>query len=180
MNGVSNTILGGNPGRDALILGGLDKEDAYLSFAGLVGDGKKFDVKDNIETRLGKQAYLGNDWYEFSTTGNILYGFYGMAAGFSSLELHAGAGYAQLNDALHGRDGIGPYGFDTEGDYYAIEFGIFLYNNYFGDGELTTEEFLAALEAFEHTDKMGHEPPPDDYEYVPAPEEYSPDEFNQD
>ncbi|MCK6584578.1 MAG: polymorphic toxin type 44 domain-containing protein [Anaerolineales bacterium] len=137
---------------------GINKAKAYAEFESYVKDGAKYDVKDKMELLVGKSIKIGNNWYEFSTAGNILYGFYGKAAGFNALELHAGAGKAQLDD--YERDptsGIGDWStlFDTEDDYAAVKFGIYLYDNYYkDDGELTTADLLAALESFSDANKM--------------------------
>lgn len=131
---------------------------------GLVSNGKKYDVKLGIKSDLGDKIKLGNNWYESSTAGNILYGFYGLAAGFSKDELHEGAGIAQLKDlfvkgTLPGGPGTS---FDTEDDYYAIEFGFFLYENYYDDGVLTESEFLDALAKYEYADKLALVTKPND------------------
>jgi hypothetical protein len=66
--------------------------------------------------------------------------------------------------------------FDTPDDYYAIEFGYYLYNEYYlDDGVLTVEEFLEALEEFEDADKLDIVSPPEDY--YPTTEEYGLEEF---
>jgi len=77
---------------------GGNKRKAYDEFIYNVEDGAKCDVKDKIEVRVGNPTKIGNNWYEYSTAGNILYGFYGKAAGFTDFELHAGAGKAQIDD----------------------------------------------------------------------------------
>jgi hypothetical protein len=145
---------------------GIDiKVATYVQFKDLVGNGKKYDVKLEIKDQLGEKIKLGNNWYEYSTAGNILYGFYGLAAGFSKAELHQGAGFAQLNDLF--AKGTLPGGpntmFDTEDDYYAVEFGFFLYENYYKDGVLTESEFLDALAKYKHADKLALTSKPVDY-----------------
>jgi len=154
------------------------KVAAYVSFYNLVADGQKYDVKDKIKGELGETIKLGDNWYEYSTPGNILYGFYGLAAGFSESELHAGGGVAQILDYLkHGDIPGGPLTFfDTKVDYYAIEFGFYLYTEYYeNDGILTVEEFLDALEEFTDVEKLDIAPPPEDY--YPAIEDYDEDVF---
>ncbi|HPP62406.1 MAG TPA: polymorphic toxin type 44 domain-containing protein, partial [Anaerolineales bacterium] len=154
---------------------------AWLFFASMVGDGQKYDVKDKIELKLGQTIKLDDQWYEFSTPGNILYGFYGLAAGFTKQELHAGAGVAQWLDHINEGAKIGDWStlLDTSDDYYAIEFGFFLYEEYYAnDGELTESEFLEALSLFEDADKLALTAPPVD-PYIPAEEEYETDYFYQ-
>ena len=52
---------------------------AYEMFIKLVGNGAPLDVKDKIRMRLGDTIQFANFWFEWSTPGNILYGFYGSA-----------------------------------------------------------------------------------------------------
>lgn len=103
----------------------------WSKFQELVRDYAPFDIKRNIEREFqGGPIKLGEYWYEYSTPGNIAYGFYGAAAGYDLPLLHAGAGAAQLKDAYIDRDGpAGPWNYygDTPDDYYAIEFGYYLY-----------------------------------------------------
>jgi hypothetical protein len=110
-----------------------------------------------------------------------LYGFYGLAAGFSKAELEAGAGFAQVMDHFFDEkqpDVGGPLTlFDTEDDYYAVQFGFFLYENYYGDGELTVSEFLEALSKYKYADKLALRPEPNDFR--PKHREYEIDEFYQ-
>ena len=63
---------------------------------------------------------------------------------------------------------------DTTDDYFAIEFGIYLYDNYYADGVLTVEEFNEALQAFPNNDMLNSQPMPI---YKPADQEYSVDDF---
>jgi len=154
----------------------LAKADAARRFYNIVKDGARFDVKDKIYNDLGKVIKLNRQWYEYSITGNILYGFYGMAAGYDKDTLHAGAGYAQLADFLRwlwkanheGEDEpvtIDPgYGLDTRDDYYAIEFGVWLYQNkYKNDGNFTTGEFTSSFFTFAYTPFLAHREDPGDY-----------------
>jgi hypothetical protein len=134
-----------------------------------------------IKNELGETVKFGSQWYEFSTPGNILYGFYGLAAGFAKQELHVGAGVAQWQDHVNKGSEIGDWStlLDTSDDYYAIEFGFFLYENYYAnDGELTESEFLEALSLFGDADKMAIKPTPED-PYIPAEDEYETDDFYQ-
>jgi len=54
---------------------------------------------------------------------------------------------------------------------------MFLYNNYYDDGQLTESEFLDALSKFPDADKLDIVSPPD--KYIPADDEYEVDEFYQ-
>jgi hypothetical protein len=146
---------------------GRNKAAAYAEFNYYVKDGAKYDVKDKIEAHLGQTIKLGNNWYEYSTAGNILYGFYGSAAAFTPAELHGGAGKAQLDD--YKRDptsGIGKWttGLDTADDYAAVKFGIYLYNNYYKkDKKLTEDDLLSALASYKDKDKMALRESPKDF-----------------
>jgi RHS repeat-associated protein len=156
------------------------KAVAYASFVGLVSDGKKYDVKDKIKTEVGRTVKIGSKWFEWSTTGNILYGFYGLAAGFTKGELHAGAGLAQIKDHYANPD-ESPIGdastyYDTSDDYYAIEFGFYLYENYYAvNGELTEADLLDALNTFSDVDKMALREAPKTF--YPKWDKYDVDQF---
>ncbi len=130
-------------------------------FIQLARTGGPWDFKEKIEEDIGKEMRLGGYWFEYSTVGNILYGFYGAAANFPLKLLQAGAGAMQVVDRyILKRNENVPIGslrtfFDTEDDYYAIEFGYRLYQKaYASDGKLTISEFRALLVQYEHREKM--------------------------
>jgi len=93
-------------------------------------------------------------FWSYEVVANIHYGYVGKAAGFTDIELLAGAGMAQLKDHLldpvlegkdPNRDAIGPLGtyFDEPEDQAAIQIGIDLYSKY---GLLiTVDEFREAF-----------------------------------
>lgn len=159
----------------------LAKVSAYAAFYLLVSDGAKYDVKDNILIELGDSIRLGDKWYEYSTPGNILFGFYGKAAGFDEFELRRGAGFAQEQDYKRDKkNGIGPSGApyysDTEVDYYAIGFGMFLYDEYYKpNGKLTETDLLDAFDKYKDADKMDLKSSPRNF--TPRHKEYSPSHF---
>jgi len=159
-------------------LAGIITVGNMFLFKSYVGDGKKYDVKDKIyETLRGQVIILDGQAYEYSTVGNMLYGFYGREAGYTSKILHAGAGAAQYGDHQRCGDEIGPlktYMYDTPDDYYAVEFGMYLYDNYYDDGVLTELELVTALRSFPDRDKLNHVSMP---AYVPATRIYSAEEF---
>jgi hypothetical protein len=150
-------------------------------FINLVKGGGYFDIKQNMRSTIGpgEPIKLGNNWYDYSTAGNMMYGYYGAAAGYSLSELHAGAGAAQMLDAAKYKhpDYIGSplNSFDSEQDYYAIEFGYKLYYLAQEKGGLTVEDFTTALENYEHRDKLAIKPPPS--KCIPATRKYRTDEF---
>jgi hypothetical protein len=164
----------------ALGLGGL----AWARFIGVVKDGAKYDVKDRIKDQIGLDTKIGNNWYEYSTAGNILYGFYGKAAGFTEFELRAGAGAAQYADYKRDPEesGIGPcsppYYCDTEDDYAAVGLGMYLYDNYYKeDKTLTRADLLDAFKKYEYSNQMNLVNKPKDYQ--PRYYEYRVDRFYQ-
>ncbi|MBL8098598.1 MAG: hypothetical protein JNK81_05420 [Anaerolineales bacterium] len=138
------------------------KAMAGALFYSLVHDGAKYDVKDKMQEEFGidSPVKIGDNWYEYSTAGNIFYGFYGTAAGWTEDELYVGAGAAQIADnKLRGQDKLGPceapYYCDTVEDHYAVEFGIYMYNEYYeNDGSLTIADLKNAMDKFEHSDKL--------------------------
>ena len=146
------------------------KFDTYYMFYQIVHDSGPWDFKDKIfEVSRGEGVLLGGHWFEYSTPGNILYGFNGAAAGFKLEELHVGAGIAQLRDHLVEDAPLGPVDtlLDTPDDYYAVEFGYRLYKEaYEPDQTLTVAEFNALLAQYDHLEQMAlvEAPPPE-----PAP-----------
>lgn len=159
----------------------LAKVSAYAAFYSLVSDGAKYDVKDNILAELGDPIKIGDKWYEYSTPGNILFGFYGKAAGFSEFELRYGAGFAQKLDYKKDETrGIGPcdapYYCDTNVDYFAVGFGMFLYDEYYKpDARLTEVDLLDAFDKYKDADKMDLKPSPSNF--IPRYTEYKPSHF---
>ena len=133
---------------------------AAKKFYSLVHDGAIFDFKDKISITLGQSILIDGDWYEFSTAGNILFGYYGRAAGFSTQSLHAGAGVAQVIDFTKNFSGmsnglqddgarLGPISnfFDTPDDYAAVEMGAILYDQ---AGPLTYDVFSRVLQEYKN------------------------------
>jgi hypothetical protein len=167
---------------------------ALYKFYNIVRDGARFDVKDKILLNLGHDIKLSENWYEYSVTGNILYGFYGSAAGYRPQTLHKGAGYAQMTDVLRWllavgvlcEDNAGPFpdfggpvhNFDTPDDYHAVDFGIWLYERYFvAKGTFTKTDFLQGLSTYEFVWGLPGVPDPGNYKpNTSGP--YAPDEFN--
>lgn len=61
-----------------------------------------------MEKQLGRELVIGGEWFEYSTPGNIAYGFLGAALGFSKAEIYGGAGVAQAGDYATGCSGKSP------------------------------------------------------------------------
>ncbi len=61
----------------------------------------KYDVKKGMAGLLDTDVIkIGNKWYEYSTAGNILFGYYSRAAGFDLGTIQKGAGGVQVFDYL--------------------------------------------------------------------------------
>ena len=161
---------------------------ALYMFYQLVRDGAPLDVKDKIKEELGRTIQLNGQWFEYSTAGNILYGFYGKAWGLDEQLLYAGAGTAQIMDHLHHDPGetpqLGPlsspfYG-DTVDDHYAVQLGIEIYQKaYASDQVVTLDEFRALKTDYQHLNDMAILPrPPEPMPNKPWP--YHPGYFNSD
>jgi RHS repeat-associated protein len=161
----------------------FDKPTAMSEFINLVEDGAKYDVKDKmLEEFKGDPIKIGDNWYEFSTAGNIIYGFYGKEAGWSDFELYAGAGKAQIDDWIRKEGDLGPLGppyyGDTMDDHFAVRFGIHLYNNYYAkDRTLTTADLLDAFDNYKYIKWMALEPKPK--VFLPRYYEYPTNRFYQ-
>jgi RHS repeat-associated protein len=135
--------------------------EAMDEFISLVGDDAIYDVKKVMEVEFDKSPIkIGSNWYEYSTAGNIIYGFYGTEVGYSADMLYLGAAKAQFDDWREKDGELGIF-IDTADDHYAITFGIYLYENYYADdGELTDADLLDALENYPHLDWMAVEEKP--------------------
>ncbi len=153
---------------------------AMMKFYKIVKDGARFDVKDQVLIELGEKVKLGDAWFEYSTTGNFLYGFYGAAAGFDLETLHMGAGAAQAYDHFINQEGnlgqLFPGYLDTPDDYSAVNFGFELYqNNYLNDNLLTSNEFRQALQGYKDSMALVSAPS----EFIPRQEApYEPNHFD--
>ncbi len=138
---------------------------AFYRFYQLARDGASLDFKDKTKLTLGKTIQLSGIWFEWSTPGNMLYGFYGTAWGVPHDLLHLGASYAQVADHIRNpaESSLGPPAtmFDTLEDYVAIDFGITLYYQaYLPDQKVTQEEFAALLVNYAYLTLLAQEPAP--------------------
>jgi len=135
---------------------------AYAAWYLLVRNEAKWDFKHKIRDTLGRSILLGHEppvrWYEYSVPGNIFYGFIGSAATFTGIELHTGAGYAEITDQAHVDDGEAGWcflkcvyvnwdwlytEFDEPGDWQNVQFGIDMFKNY--GRTLTFDQFQNRL-----------------------------------
>lgn len=147
---------------------------AWLLFAYLVKAGAQWDIKIEMKAQLGPDVVIGGMWFEYSTPGNIAYGFLGAAMGFSKAEIAIGAGGAQAYDYGRGCGGdtpceIGPIAAnprpigrtgpgpmlpdiwplgDTVDDAYAVRLGYELYGT--TGGRATVSALTVAISARAH------------------------------
>jgi RHS repeat-associated protein len=142
---------------------------AFYEFGELVGDHKPWDFKHAVRDFLGPGITLCSNTrckrdIEFSTPGNIHFGYVAREAGYAGVYVHAGAGYAEWDDPSHDPDHpdptpyegdfdivVGPSGIslllgDDPSDHPAVQFGIYLYDKY-GRG-LNRSQFVSELERF--------------------------------
>lgn len=130
-----------------------------------MGDGKRWDFKDEMEGELGSSFLLCSAsrcyWFEYSVLGNILYGYVGMQAGFAEWEVRLGAGYAEVRDPENRARRNWPachpiayvpaerrdYWYDHSFDYVAVGMGIELSRRH---GSHVTLQAFQALVAEYH------------------------------
>ena len=103
----------------------------YSKWADLVAAEKEFDYKGAIYAAWDDAAwkFYEGKGYRYDIGGNFNYGYVGRAAGFSKIELHAGAAYAQFTDGYWSWRSLNTLG-DDPIDQKAIALGIELYNSY--------------------------------------------------
>jgi len=141
------------------------KPSAYSRFRDLVADGRQWDIKDRMRFRLGESFDLSGSkasgWYEYSTLGNILYGYTGTEAGFRAIELRIGAGYAEMTDPDNRSKRSFPpcrpaiylpanrlqYLGDEQHDYSAVSMGIEMSRRY--GANVTVQQFQAQLTKYQ-------------------------------
>jgi len=125
------------------------KLGARESWVDLMADGHRWDFKDRILLRMGNSIRLcdGDEcgWYDYSTPGNIHYGYVGRAAGWNTVELHLGATYAQQTDPENVPE-LNAWHGDQPGDFQAIEMGARMYGICFRNASLAC--FQAALKQY--------------------------------
>jgi RHS repeat-associated protein len=148
----------------------------------LVKDGGRWDFKDRIQRELGDNVWLqtgGNGaggWFEYSVTGNIHYGYVGRAAGFTALDLHLGASYAEITDPEHAERGeqnfcVEFFGvrkcgyfnpawritfYDHPLDFNAVEFGSMLFDIF--RWHIPVQAFANLIGAYGHLLAQGSTP----------------------
>jgi hypothetical protein len=154
------------------------KYTAGVFWRDLVCDGCRWDFKDQIRGELGENIRLRDSrdsyWYEYSTPGNIHFGYVGRAAGFTGLELHVGATFAQQTDPENIPEENAWHG-DQPTDFQAIELGIELYRGC--SRPLAENCFAAKLAQFRFKLALGRRPESPYYNPVYGTD-YPVDHFN--
>ena len=72
------------------------KIEAYLAFGWMVRPGGPWDPKAEIGKQFGKWHWVGDYLYYYDIWGNVMFGYLGRAAGFTSPELLNAAGLVQI------------------------------------------------------------------------------------
>lgn len=105
-----------------------------------------WDIKREMEVRIGKGIVMcgidGCRWFDYSTPGNIHYGYLAAASGVPIELSMAAGGFLEVRDET-AKWKNWDYLFEDPQDYAGVEFGYYLYET-FGD-DLTVEEFYNAL-----------------------------------
>lgn len=103
-----------------------------------------WDYKSDIHAQHGEWAYdpAGDRSYAYDVWSNILFGYNGRAAGFSTAELKSGAGAGQIVAGTSSSDYWNSW-FDDPRDIAAMEIGIDLWEEHGLD--LTEQQLLDAL-----------------------------------
>ena len=124
--------------------------DAMLGpFLELNGDYGRWDIKRNIQRDIAVGIILcGSDgcgWFDYSTPGNIHYGFIAAATGVpENLSMLAG-GYLQVFKDRQFEWNWWSTAFEDPQDFAAVQFGYNLYETY--GTEMTLDDFQTALTA---------------------------------
>ncbi|MEO6062233.1 MAG: RHS repeat-associated core domain-containing protein, partial [Thermoflexales bacterium] len=105
---IAQTTMALNKAQCNILMGCFTKALALVPFYMLVRNGAPWDIKIEMELQLGPSVVIGAKWFEYSTPGNIAYGFLGAALGASKVEIYGGAGVAQARDFATGCSGKSP------------------------------------------------------------------------
>jgi len=122
------------------------KVEAYNVWIDSVKGGSAWDYKVELNNAKITTIKLGNQILSYDTLANIHYGFVSRASGFSSLELQAGAGTAQILSHTLEKSYYSTY-FDAPQDNLMIRIGVWMYDTY-GDQTLTEDMLNQAFKQF--------------------------------
>lgn len=123
----------------------------YSAFLSLNHENAKWNIKTPIQEELGDAVILCGTkscgWFDYSTPGNIHFGFMAAAAGIPRGVSQGAGGAIQSAEALFGdaewhREWSKTL-FEDPRDWAAVEFGYYLYEKY-GAG-MTVEQFQSEL-----------------------------------
>lgn len=126
----------------------------------------KWDIKRNIRRNIGEGVILcGTEncgWFDYSTPGNIHFGFIAGRMNVPKPLSQAAGGYLEVKEGTANINNWRTL-FEDPQDWAAVQFGYNLYKTYGSD--ITLREFQEALT----TDVMDRlEPPPENYP-IPGP-----------
>lgn len=112
-----------------------------IGWAALVKSGGPWDYKVELNQQGLRTIELAGAEYKFDVLANVHFGYVGRASGFSSEELLAGAGMAQIMGGTSDWSFAWSY-FDDPIDQAAISVGMYLYDEYGQYGLELTEAML--------------------------------------
>jgi RHS repeat-associated protein len=122
----------------------------WLAWYDLVRNGGPWDYKIEFNKYYVTDVQVGGNTMSMENIANINYGLAGSAAGISPFVLHLGAGIAQITgDAADASGGLF-YLLDEPADYCAINVGISLYQQSRYDGQITENDLLTTIAAYDY------------------------------
>ena len=144
---------------------GYDVHGDFDLFVKTVEPGGRADWRGSLREQFGEAIMFcwSSDqcgFYDVSTPGNIVYGYLGAQLNIARIDLHTIASLGQLSDEMRrklretlgmptelppGMD-VNIKGFDSPGDYQAIELGYDLWETY--HYQVTNEEFMEMLSRY--------------------------------
>jgi len=129
-----------------------------LWWAGMVKDGARWELKDQIKAKFGDSIVLcdigGCRWYEYSMPGNIFFAYVGRVAGFSEWDIRVGAIYAQQVDPENDPALNDWLGLDQASDQAALELGFMMYNLTYGAADEITARYAFKTALLIHKDRL--------------------------
>jgi hypothetical protein len=128
-------------------------------FYQLNGGGGQWDIKINMQERIGEGIVLcgsgGCAWVDYSTPGNIHFGFMAGVLSVPELLSQAAGGYLEIKDGTAELENWETL-FENSQDWAAVQFGYDLFESFGAD--MTVTEFQKALTV--ETMKTFQPPPP--------------------
>ncbi len=139
-----------------------------VSFINTVAPGEGADWRVSLRRTLGNTiifcwSKVNCGFYDVSTPGNIAYGYLGAQVGISRQNLHDMASLGQIQEDVFrqlgvshlppGTDGRRINGFDTPGDFQAIELGYDLWEQY--GAWIKKDQFMQTLNRYHSVLEIG-------------------------